>query len=237
MTVKKGKLLIEGKVKKVYSTNEPDYLILYFTDNVVAARSGEEEIIKNKGVHNNAISSLLFKFLGGYHIRTHFVDVLKPDEMLVKKLDIIPIKVEVWNVAAGTLSKRYGIQKGETLNRPVVEFYLKNSKLRDPMITIDHACAFGYAKPEEMQTIDRIARKVNVVLKSFFDRREFKLVNFKLEFGWYQGKIFLSDEISPDTFSLIDLKDGETKNKEPLNLAPDKITAAYEELKNRICKQ
>jgi len=236
LAVKKGKLLIEGRVKKVYSTNEPDYLILHFTDNVVAARSGEEETIRNKGAHNNAISSLLFKLLGGYHIRTHFVDVLKPDEMLVKKLDIIPIKVEVWNVAAGTLSKRYGISKGETLNCPVVEFYLKNPKLRDPMISIDHACAFGYAKPEEMQTIDRTVRKVNAVLKSFFDRRKFKLINFKLEFGRYQDKIFLSDEISPDTFSLVDMKEGERKNKDPLSVNPDKIPAAYEELKNRICK-
>ncbi len=236
MTVKKGKLLIEGKVKKVYSTNEPDYLILHFTDNVAGVRSGEERIIKNKGTYNNAISSFLFKLLGGYHIRTHFVDVLKPDEMLVRKLDIIPITVEVWNFAGGSFSKRYGIAKGEALNRPVVEFYLKNSKLRNPMITADHACAFGYAKPEEMQTIDRTVRKVNAVLKSFFDRRKFKLINFKLEFGRYQDKIFLSDEISPDTFSLVDMKDGETKNKAPLNLATDKITAAYEELKNRICK-
>ena len=236
MDVKKGKLLIEEKVKKVYSTNEPDYLILHFTDKVATVRSGKEETIRNKGAHNNAISSFLFKLLGGYHIRTHFVDVLKPDEMLVKKLDIIPIKVMVWNFAGSTFSKRYGIQKGEALSCPVVELYLKNSKLRDPMINVDHACAFGYATPEEMQTIDQVARKTNVVLKSFFERRKFKLINFKLEFGRYQNKIFLSDEISPDTFSLIDMQEGKTKNKEPLNLAQDEIQEAYEELRNRICK-
>ena len=237
MDVKKGKLLIEGKVKKVYSTNEPDYLILHFTDNVVAAHSGEEGTIKNKGIHNNAISSLLFKLLGGYHIRTHFVDVIKPNEMLVKKLDIIPIKVEMWNFARGKFSKRYGIQKGEALNFPVVEFYLKSSKLRDPMINIDHASALGYAKPEEMQALNKIARKVNAVLKSFFDRREFRLINFKLEFGRYQDKIFLSDEISPDTFSLIDMQEGETKGKAPLDVPQGKITIAYEKLKTRICKR
>lgn len=232
MELRKGKLLYEGKTKKLYSTNDPERLIFHFKDE---ADDDKGKIIKNKGSYNNTISSSLFKFLEGYHIQTHFVQVLRPNEMLVKKMEIIPIKVVVWNFASGTLSKRYGISKGKLLTYPILEYYLKDNKLRDPMINMDHACAFGYANPEEMQSIDRITRKINAVLKSFFDRRDLKLVDFELEFGRYRDQILVGDEISLDTCHLWDVQTGESQPKECLRLNSDNIEETYEELKSRLC--
>ncbi len=236
MEFQKGKILFEGKTKKVYPTNDSNYLIMHFKNDVADSRGSQKRMIKNKGVYNNTISSVLFNYLEGYSVRTHFVQVFKPNEMVVRKLEIIPVEVVVWNFAVGSLHKRYRIPEGKRLDCPVLEFYLKNDKLRNPMVTIDHACAFGYAKLEEMHTIDRMVRKSNVVLKSFFDRRELKLTHFSLKFGRYDGRILVADELSADTCHFWDMRTTEREGMEFLCFDSDDVKQAYEELKDRICR-
>jgi phosphoribosylaminoimidazole-succinocarboxamide synthase len=181
------------------------------------------------------VSSLIFQFLEGYHIPTHFVDVLKPDEMLVKKLEIIPIQLRVWNYVTGSLSKRFGAEKGSALACPIVEINLKDDKLKNPMITMDHVCAFGYGDLEEIQNIDRTVRKINAVLKSFFDRRKLKLVDFHIEFGRFGDQILVGDEISPDNCSFYFIEEGEIESKTCVPKESSDLEATLEELKNRIC--
>ena len=235
MEIRKGKLLNEGKAKKMYATNDPDRVIMHFKDDATAFDGDKKGTIKKKGEHNVAISTVLFKFLESYQIHTHFVQVLKPNEILVKKLEIIPVEVVMRNIAAGSLCKRYGIKEGELLTYPILELYLKDDSLHDPMINVDHACAFGYALPDEMQTIDRIARKINAVLKSFFSRRELQLVDFKLEFGRHDGDILLGDEISPDTCRFWDASTGEKLDKDRFRFELGNVEGAYEEVRSRIC--
>jgi len=235
LDIRKGKLLYEGKTKKVYPTNDPDQLIIHFKNEIFPSHTGKKETIKNKGAINNTISSLLFQYLESYHIPTHYVDILKPDEILVRKLEIIPMEVKIWNFVTASLSKRFGVQKGTVLACPIIEFHLKNDKLKNPMITIDHACAFGFGDPEEMQNIDRMVRKINAVLKSYFDRRELKLVDLNLEFGRFGNQILIGDEISLDNCRFFKVLDGEIRNKVFLPHEADDVEAAYEELRSRIC--
>lgn len=235
MEIRKGKMLCEGKTKKLYPTNDPDLLIIHFKDVVAPSHGKKKTTIKGKGAINNAISSLIFQFLASYHIPTQFVKVLKPEEMLVKRLEIIPVLGVVWNFTTKSLNKRFGVPKGSPLTCPIVEFYNKNEKLKNPMITIDHACAFGYGTLEEMQNIDRMVRKTNAVLKSFFERRELQLVDLELEFGRVDDQIFLADEISLDTCHLYDVRSEETKSRILLPDEAEDTAKIYEELKDRIC--
>ena len=236
MEIRKGKLLYEGKTKKVYPTNDPDHLILHFKNDVRASRGKSKETVKNKGAINNTISSLLFQFLESYHVPTHFVEVLKPDEILIKKMEMIPVEVMVWNFGTKSLNQRFGIQIGTPLACPILEFYLMEKKLKNPMITIDHACAFGYGSPEEWQDIDRSVRKVNAVLKSYFSRRELELVDFKLEFGRYGDEILVGDEISLDTCHFYDLSEQDAVHKHLLPDDAQNLTDLYQKLNERICQ-
>ncbi len=235
MDIRKGKLLYEGHTKKIYPTNDPEFLIVHFKNDVIASRESKKETIKNKGAINNAISSVIFQYLESYHVPTHYVEVLKSDEMLVKKLEIIPIIVKVWNFVTGSLNKRFGAEKGSALSNPIVEFYLKDEKLKNPMMTMDHACALGYGNPEEIQNIDRIVRKINAVLKSYFDRRDLKLVDFNIEFGRLGNQILVGDEISLDSCCFYYVEDGEVQNTKLVPQESSDMEAEYEALKNRVC--
>jgi len=236
LDIKKGKMVFDGRQKKTYSTSDPDQYILQFKDDFSAFHDSTKKTLNHIGTYNTAISSALFKYLEGYHIHTHFIKVLKPNEMLVKKLEIIPVEIVVWNFSSGTISKRYGIEKGKIFPYPIIEFYLKNKKLHNPMVTIDHVCAFGHAVPDEMQKIDQAARKINAVLKSYFDRRDFKLADFKIEFGRHEQQIVLGDEMTPDTFHLWDVRIEGKQNMELVSFHSEHIEEEYEALKNRICK-
>lgn len=235
MDVKKGKMIREGKFKKIYPTNHPDQHVIQFKDDLSVIKDKKKKTLPHKGEYHTAISSALFRYLEGYHIHTHFMKILKPNEMLVKKLEMIPIEIIVWNFSSGTISKRYNIKKGKIFPCPIVEFYLKNKKLHYQMLTIDHVCAFGYAESEEIQKMDQMVRKINAVLKSYFERRGFQLADLKLEFGRYQNNILLGDEITPDTFHLWDISDEKIQTMEPFVFHVDRIEEEYEELKNRIC--
>jgi len=235
LEIRKGKLLHEGKTKRLYPTNDPELFILHFKDVLALSQVKKKTTVKGKGTINNAISSLIFQFLESYHIPTHFVKVLKPEEMLVKRMEIMPITGIVWNFATKSLNRRFGAAKGLPLTYPIVELYAKNEKLKNPMITIDHACAFGYGTLEEMQDIDRMIRKTNAVLKSFFERRELELVDLKLEFGRADATIFLADEISMDTCHLYDIQNEEARSRILLPDEAEDMTKIYELLKDRIC--
>ena len=237
MDIRKGKLQYEGSTKKVYPTNDPDHLIMHFKNDVASSRGGTKSTIKNKGTINNTISSSLFQFLESYHIPTHFVKVFKSDEMLVKNLEIIPFEVRMWNFATASLSRCFGFPKGDVLACPILEFYMKNDKLKNPMITIDHACAFGYANRQEMKDIDKTVRKINAILKSYFKRRELVLVDFRLEFGRFGDQILVGDEISLDNCRFFHIRDGEIQNKELIPQDSVNMDAIYEQLKDQICFQ
>lgn len=232
--MKKGELLYEGKAKKMYATDDPDFVIQEFKDDATAFNGKKKGTIKNKGIVNNKISAFIFEFLESYHIPTHFEKVLSDREMLVKKLNIIPVEVVMRNIATGSLVKRYGLEEGKELEYPVLEFYLKNDALDDPMINEHHAVAFGLATPGEMDTISRYGTKINAILKSFFIRRKIRLVDFKLEFGRFKDRIVLGDEISPDTCRFWDLDTGEKLDKDRFRQDLGGIEEAYKEILSRV---
>jgi phosphoribosylaminoimidazole-succinocarboxamide synthase len=230
----KKELLYEGKAKKLFLTNEEGKLIQEFKDDASAFDGAKKGTISNKGQINNDISSFLFEYLENYHIPTHFLDRLSAKEMLVRKLEIIPIEVVLRNVAAGTLSARYKISEGTPMEYPILEYYLKNDELHDPMINEYHAYAFGYATPDETKAINRIASKVNAILRSFFDRRNLVLVDFMLEFGKKGSEIYLADEISPDTCRIWDKKTHKKLDKDRFRHDMGGVEKAYQELRDRI---
>jgi len=209
-------------------------VIQEFKDDATAFNGKKKGTIKDKGVVNNKISAFIFEFLESYHVPTHFEKVLSDREMLVKKLDIIPVEVVMRNIATGSLVKRYGLEEGKELDYPVLEFYLKDDELNDPMINEHHAVAFGLATPDEMETISRYATKINAILKSFFIRRKIRLIDFKLEFGRFKDRILLGDEISPDTCRFWDLETGEKLDKDRFRQDLGRVEEAYQEMLNRI---
>jgi len=232
--LEKRELLYEGKAKRIYLTSDEGLVIQEFKDDASAFDGQKKGTILNKGEINNDISSFLFEYLENYHIPTHFVEKLSATEMLVKRLDIIPIEIVMRNVAAGTLCTRYKIPEGTVMEYPVLEFYLKDDELHDPMINEYHAYAFGHATPEEMKAIGRIASKVNAILKSYFDRRNLLLVDFKMEFGRSGSEMFLADEISPDTCRIWDKKTHKKLDKDRFRHDMGGVEKAYQELRERI---
>ena len=232
--MKKKKKILEGRAKKLYETEETDQLVQEFKDDVITFEGFKKGTIKGKGVTNNQISSYLFEYLAGFHIVTHFIKNLSSRDMLVKQLDMIPIEIIIRNIATGSFCKRYGLEKGNELDYPITEYFLKDDTNRNPMINATHAISFGYAKIDEIRTIERLSSKINAVLKSFFARRKLRLVDFKLEFGRYKNKILLGDEISPDTCRLWDAQTKERLDNGSFLSDESEIETVYEELKNRI---
>ena len=234
---KKG-LLIEGRAKRFYYTNFPDLLIQEFMDDG-PARNGKRRLkIKDKGALNNDVSSLIFEYLNGYHVQSHFVKKISTNEMLVRRLEIMPLEVVVRNIAAGRLCRNHGVKEGQELPHPIIEHYLKNPRLGNPLLNESHISALGVATPEEVKLINRTALRTNAVLKSFFDRRELKLVDFKLEFGRYKGQILVGDEISLDTCRFRDRKSNlpiGARNR--IRAGLEDLRAAYLELRERLCEK
>lgn len=236
MTLKKKKKIFEGSSKKLYSTDEPEHIIQEFTDTAMIS-SESKSTVKGKGAVNNQICGHLFEYLEGFHIPTHFVKSTSNKEMLVKKLEMIPIEISVHNIATDVFSERFNLENGEDLELPIVEMFLKKPSLNNPMINNGHVVAFGLASADEISLIERYSSKINAVLKSFFTRRGLRLVEFKLEFGRHKEKIVLGDEISPDTCRLWDSESQEKLGIDKIktgHTAPEKV---YEEIFNRIFKK
>ena len=232
--VKKGKKIYEGKAKILYETDNPELVIQEFKDDATAFDATKRGTIKQKGVINNEISSALFQMLDLKGIPTHFVKKLSDREMLAKRLDIVLVEVTMRNIAAGGLSKSLGIEEGTVLKTPVLEYHYKSDPLHDPLINDYHIEMLGLATAKEMKKIKDYSFSVNEILRDFFGKVGLKLVDFKLEFGRFKGKILLGDEISPDTCRLWDKKTNEKLDKDRFRRDLGRIEEAYQEVLKRI---
>lgn len=212
--MKKLGQLYEGKAKKVFATDDPDIVIVDYKDDATAFNGLKKGTIAGKGVINNRMSNMMFRLMEQHGIPTHFVEELSDRETAVKKVQIVPLEVIIRNTAAGSFSKRYGVPEGKKLPVTVLEFSYKNDDLGDPLINDYHALAMELATPEEIETIKKMAFKVNEVMKEFFKSLNIDLIDFKLEFGRFKGQIILADEISPDTCRFWDMTTGEKLDKD-----------------------
>lgn len=232
--MEKRELLYEGKAKQVYATDDPDYVIQYFKDDATAFNAKKKGTIASKGVVNNQVSEIFFNLLQANGVKTHLVKRLSEREMLVKKLEIVPLETVVRNIAAGSLAKRLGLEEGKDLPGPLLEFFYKSDALDDPMVTHHHALMFGWATQKEIDTIEAMALKVNSVLKPFLAERGLLLVDFKLEFGRHHGEILLGDEICPDTCRLWDAQTRKKLDKDRFRQDLGEVEEAYHEVFRRV---
>lgn len=232
--MEKREMLYEGKAKKVYATDDENMVVIYYKDDATAFNGVKKGQIEDKGVLNNSITSSLFEMLEKKGVPTHFIKKLNDREQLCKKVQIVPVEVIVRNIAAGSMSKRLGIPEGTELKTTVFEISYKNDALGDPLINDTHAVAIGITTFEELNKIYEMAAKVNEALKEFFIKQNIKLVDFKLEFGRFDGKVILADEISPDTCRLWDAKTNEKLDKDRFRRDLGNVKEAYEEIMARI---
>jgi phosphoribosylaminoimidazole-succinocarboxamide synthase len=227
--------LYEGKAKIVYKTQQSDKVIIYFKDEATAFNAQKKDVIEGKGILNNKISSIFFNLLEKNGIPTHFIKQLSEREMLAYKTNIIPVEVVVRNLATGSIVKRLGIPEKTPFNPPLIEFYLKNDQLGDPIICYEHILALNLATEEDIKKIKEIAFKVNQVLEEFLKNIGIILVDFKLEFGKKEDKaIVVADEISPDTCRFWDAKTGERMDKDRFRLNLGDLAKYYEEVLRRL---
>ncbi|HEV8457775.1 MAG TPA: phosphoribosylaminoimidazolesuccinocarboxamide synthase [Methylomirabilota bacterium] len=226
--------LYEGKAKIVYSTDKPGLIIQYFKDDATAFNALKRGTIVGKGVINNRMSSVLFTLLGKRGVPTHFVQTLSDREMLCRRLDIIKVETIVRNVVAGSLAKRTGLEEGTAIKQPVLELYYKSDPLGDPMINDDHVRMLKLGTPKELAWMRRMALKINGVLKPYLARKGLILVDFKLEFGRSGGRLYLGDEISPDTCRLWDARTKEKLDKDRFRRDLGGVEEAYQEVYRRV---
>lgn len=228
-------LLYEGKAKRIFKTDDEQTVLIEYKDSATAFNGQKKADITGKGRLNNEITSLLFLKLKEQGIESHFIERISEIEQLVKRVTIIPLEVVVRNIAAGSLSKRLGIEEGKALTKPLVEFYLKNDDLGDPLLTTDHIYELNIATEEELTVLKEKALKINTVLSSFFNELGINLIDFKLEFGKdADGSILLADEISPDTCRLWDKKTNEKLDKDVFRRDLGSLTEAYETILARL---
>lgn len=233
-SMEKKNMIYEGKAKKVYETDDKDRVIIYYKDDATAFNGEKKGQISDKGVLNNTITSMLFELLEKHGVETHFEKKLSDREQLCKRVSIIPLEVIVRNVAAGSMAKRLGVKEGTALKTTVFELSYKNDELGDPLINDYHAIALGFATEDELHTIYKMTAKINDVLKEFFMKQGIRLIDFKLEFGNFNGKIVLADEISPDTCRFWDAKTNEKLDKDRFRRDMGNVKEAYEEILSRI---
>ncbi|MDP2891767.1 MAG: phosphoribosylaminoimidazolesuccinocarboxamide synthase [Bacillota bacterium] len=232
--MKKQGQIYEGKAKKVYATDEPDLLIVEYKDDATAFNGLKRGTIVGKGIINNRVSNHLFKLLEKHGVPTHLVKQISDRETVVKKVQIVPVEVIVRNIAAGSLSKRLGLPEGTKMKTTVLEYCYKNDELGDPMINDYHIAAMGLATKEEMADIAQYSMKINEVLSTYLKQSNIELIDFKLEFGRYKGKIILADEISPDTCRFWDTRTGEKLDKDRFRRDLGKVEEAYQEILSRL---
>lgn len=226
--------LYEGKAKKVFATTDPKVVMVSYKDDATAFNGLKKGQIAGKGIVNNKCSNLLFKMLETKGVKTHYIEQINDTETYVKKVQIVPLEVIVRNIAAGSLSKRLGIEEGKILPSTVLEFSYKNDALGDPMINDYHALAMGLATEEELAQIKAMALKINDILRDYFKNINIDLVDFKLEFGRYDGEIILADEISPDTCRFWDCTTHEKLDKDRFRRDLGGVEDAYQEILRRI---
>ncbi|QLK85705.1 phosphoribosylaminoimidazolesuccinocarboxamide synthase [Staphylococcus sp. 17KM0847] len=222
-------LLYEGKAKRIYDTDEQGIVRIEYKDEVTAGNGAKKDQMAGKGRLNNQITSLIFGYLKKEGIPSHFVRQLSETEQLVKTVDIIPLEVVVRNIAAGSITKRLGFEKGHTFDTPLVEFFYKNDDLNDPLITEDHIKLLHIATDVEIQELKDKALRVNESLVKLMDAMGLELVDFKIEFGKdATGEILLADEISPDTCRIWDKATQENFDKDVYREDTGSLIEAYQ---------
>ena len=230
--------IYEGKAKVLYEGPEPGTLVQYFKDDATAFNNQKRGVITGKGVLNNRISEYLMSRLGEIGVPTHFVRRLNMREQLVREVEIIPIELKVRNVAAGSLTKRFGIPEGTALPRSIIEYYYKSEELGSPIVSEEHITAFGWAAPQDLDDMMALALRINDYLSGLFLGIGLRLVDFKLEFGrlWEneEMRIVLADEISPDNCRLWDIKTNEKLDKDRFREDLGRVEEAYQEVARRL---
>lgn len=233
--VVKTEQLYEGKAKKVYATNDPDLVIVDYKDDATAFNGEKKGTITGKGVINNRMTNFMFKLLEKEGVPTHLVEEISDRETIVKKVEIVPLEVIVRNVAAGSFSKKLGIEEGTPLKQPTLEFSYKNDDLGDPFINDYYALGLGLATQEEIDTISKYAFMVNDFMVKFFKEKNVDLIDFKIEFGrTSDGTIILADEISPDTCRFWDSTTHEKLDKDRFRRDMGGVEEAYQEMMKRL---
>lgn len=232
--MEKKEQLYEGKAKKVFATEDPDVVIVSYKDDATAFNGIKKGTIVGKGAINNRMTNLVFRKFEAAGIPTHFIEELSDRETAVKKVDIVPLEVIVRNVAAGSFSKRMGVEEGRELLCPILEFSYKNDDLGDPFINDDYALALGLATKEEIDQIRSYTLKVNDIMKEYFLNAGMKLIDFKIEFGRFHGQILLADEVSPDTCRLWDVNTNEKLDKDRFRRDLGNVEEAYNEVFHRL---
>ncbi len=230
--------IYEGKAKVLFEGPEPGTLVQYFKDDTSAFNNQKKGVITGKGVLNNRISEYLMSRLSEIGVPTHFVRRLNMREQLIREVEIVPIELVVRNVAAGSLSKRFGIPEGTPLPRSIIEYYYKSDALNNPIVSEEHITAFGWAAPQDLDDMVALALRVNDYLSGLFLGIGLRLVDFKLEFGrlWENEdmRIVLADEISPDNCRLWDIKTNEKLDKDRFRQDLGKVEEAYQEVARRL---
>ena len=233
--MKKLEQIYEGKAKKVFRTDDTERFIVEYKDDATAFNGQKKGTILGKGSINNRMTNLLMQMLEKHGVPTHFVEELNDRETVVKKVEIVPLEVIIRNISAGHFASNYGVEEGIVFEHPTIEFSYKNDDLGDPLINSYHALALKLATKEEIDTIIRLAFKVDEVLQEFFLTVGIKLVDFKLEFGrTSDGTIILADEISPDTCRLWDKDTNEKLDKDRFRRDLGNVEDAYQEVMGRL---
>lgn len=233
--MQKREQLYEGKAKRVFATENEEYVIVSYKDDATAFDGLKKGVISGKGVVNNRMSNHLMQYLAENGIPTHLVEELSERETLVRRVQIVPLEVIIRNIAAGSFSKRYGVDEGVVFEHPTIEFSYKNDDLHDPLINSYHALALGLATEEEIHRIIDLAFRINDLLKAYFLARKVKLVDFKLEFGrTASGEILLADEISPDTCRFWDAETNAKLDKDRFRRDLGNVEDAYQEMMTRV---
>ena len=233
--MEKREAFYEGKAKILYGTEDPRYILQFFKDDATAFNAEKRGTIPQKGVMNNAISAVLFRHLESQGIPTHFLERCGERDMLVRRLEMIPVEVVVRNVIAGSLAKRLDLVEGRPLTEPILEYCYKSDPLGDPMINEYHIRALALAGESEIREMEKLSLRINEILKAFFDERDIILVDFKLEFGRWDGRILLGDEICPDTCRLWEKGSLEKLDKDRFRRDLGKVEEAYQEVRRRVC--
>ncbi|PNV59251.1 phosphoribosylaminoimidazolesuccinocarboxamide synthase [Clostridium sp. chh4-2] len=232
--MEKKELLYEGKAKKVYTTEDPDVLIVSYKDDATAFDGLKKGTIVGKGAINNRMTNHIFKKLEEKGVPTHLVEELNDRETAVKKVEIVPLEVIIRNFSAGSFAKKLGMEEGIKLLQPTLEFSYKNDDLHDPFINDYYALALGLATQEEIDVICKYAFTVNEVMQEYFGSLGIDLIDFKIEFGRYHGQIILADEVSPDTCRLWDKETHEKLDKDRFRRDLGNVEDAYQEVFRRL---
>ena len=232
--MEKQKLLAQGKAKSMYETNSESVLLMEFRDDASAFDGKKMSALNNKGKVNNQFNAFILDLLAKEGIETHFIETVSTHESLVKKLDMFPIECVVRNRATGSLCRRLGVEDGLILDPPLFEFFLKDDALGDPLINENHILSFKWASQSDIDEMKRLTFQVNEILRELFDKANLILVDYKLEFGKFEGRVLLGDEFTPDGCRLWDKDTLEKLDKDRFRQDLGDVIESYQEVANRL---